>query len=321
MRASERRGVSEFGTYLRTGRWLLPVEVKFNPYHDPSNGQFTFAPGRVGNAHNRPSAATQSLGRGGGLKRGTASRNTSHDPKDARNYSVHKVRAGETLGDVAKLRKGVTIADLAWLNGIKSDTALKAGQSIKLPHQAFLDAGREAKNNFLKLEYFVQTHKGKLPPDVAHPPSLPEQFSYPSNWSHIEKNGYGFDIDPVLRTRRVTGVIAEKATQGRSKIVQASAGGADRLPGDHGGHYIARRFNGPTDAFNHFAQDGSFNRSDYAALENEWARETKAGKKVYVRITPTYRDLSARPSSLDVFYTVNGLRFEKSFPNKNGNKK
>ena len=42
-----------FAHYLRTGRWLPDemfapdneVELKFNPYHDPRNGQFTFAPG------------------------------------------------------------------------------------------------------------------------------------------------------------------------------------------------------------------------------------------------------------------------------------
>jgi len=39
-----------FEYYLRTGRRLSPqgdpeVEVKFNPYHDPRNGRFTFAPG------------------------------------------------------------------------------------------------------------------------------------------------------------------------------------------------------------------------------------------------------------------------------------
>lgn len=36
--------------WLRTGRWLIghsqrDIELKFNPYHDPRNGQFTFAPG------------------------------------------------------------------------------------------------------------------------------------------------------------------------------------------------------------------------------------------------------------------------------------
>jgi hypothetical protein len=36
-----------FAQYLRTGRIVIrpPVEVKFNPYHDPRDGRFTFAPG------------------------------------------------------------------------------------------------------------------------------------------------------------------------------------------------------------------------------------------------------------------------------------
>lgn len=39
-----------YAHWLRTGRWLGPYgpdgrELKFNPYHDPRNGQFTFAPG------------------------------------------------------------------------------------------------------------------------------------------------------------------------------------------------------------------------------------------------------------------------------------
>lgn len=40
---------ARFGHWLRTGRWprAAPVEHKFNPYHDPRNGQFTFAPGGV----------------------------------------------------------------------------------------------------------------------------------------------------------------------------------------------------------------------------------------------------------------------------------
>lgn len=39
-----------FSQWLRTGRWphtplAASIERKFNPYHDPRNGQFTFAPG------------------------------------------------------------------------------------------------------------------------------------------------------------------------------------------------------------------------------------------------------------------------------------
>ncbi|RXR25586.1 hypothetical protein [Sphingobium fluviale] len=55
-RRSLPNSISRFSYYLRTGR-ILPepkildagvdalVETKFNPYHDPRNGQFTFAPG------------------------------------------------------------------------------------------------------------------------------------------------------------------------------------------------------------------------------------------------------------------------------------
>lgn len=39
-----------YSHWLRTGRWPVApsqdgVELKFNPYHDPRNGRFTFAPG------------------------------------------------------------------------------------------------------------------------------------------------------------------------------------------------------------------------------------------------------------------------------------
>ena len=48
-----------FSIYLRTGQRVAvgPIELKFNPYHDPRNGRFTFAPGgSVGNAAPRRAA-------------------------------------------------------------------------------------------------------------------------------------------------------------------------------------------------------------------------------------------------------------------------
>lgn len=47
----ERRTSSAFTLWLRTGKWVPAqladpaLEVKFNPYHDPRNGQFTFKDG------------------------------------------------------------------------------------------------------------------------------------------------------------------------------------------------------------------------------------------------------------------------------------
>ena len=104
-------------------------------------------------------------------------------------------------------------------------------------------------------------------------------------------------------------------TQTRSRSARAAAGGDDRLFTDDGGHYIARRFNGPTDAFNHFAQDANFNRGGYRALEDSWAKATAQGKAVIVRITPEYRGTSQRPYELDIAYSVGGLTRRRSFPN------
>ncbi len=48
-----------FGQYLRTGRFTIrqPIEVKFNPYHDPDDGRFTFRPGGGTLAERRQSAS------------------------------------------------------------------------------------------------------------------------------------------------------------------------------------------------------------------------------------------------------------------------
>jgi hypothetical protein len=60
-----------FNWWLRTGRWpartTAGIELKFNPYHDPRNGQFTFAPGGFSGQHDQGQA-------GGRMRRDGASR-------------------------------------------------------------------------------------------------------------------------------------------------------------------------------------------------------------------------------------------------------
>jgi hypothetical protein len=136
-----------------------------------------------------------------------------------------------------------------------------------------------------------------------------------ASWHSVVRNGYTYQLDAADRTRQVTGTLALNTGQSRSRGAQAGAGGSDRLPTDDGGHYIARRFDGPTDTFNHFAQDANFNRGGYRVLESGWANDIKAGKQVYVAITPTYDGSSKRPSAIRVVYSVNGSRETRTFPN------
>lgn len=133
--------------------------------------------------------------------------------------------------------------------------------------------------------------------------------------SPAERHRYHFALDPVHRLVDVAGYLVSGPPAPRSRWAQAQAGGTDRRRGDDGGHFIARRFNGPSDPVNHFAQSARFNRGAYRALEDSWARALRQGKSVFVRIRPSYPGHSQRPSVLVVSWTVDGERQERLFPN------
>jgi predicted ribonuclease toxin of YeeF-YezG toxin-antitoxin module len=114
---------------------------------------------------------------------------------------------------------------------------------------------------------------------------------------------------------RASGQLRLQPDQRRSRSAQRNAGNPNRLPNDHGGHFIAREFGGPEISYNHFAQNARFNSSDYRKLENDWKGSLKAGKKVSVDIRARYPTSSKRPDMIRVVYYVNGKRLFQSFPN------
>lgn len=120
----------------------------------------------------------------------------------------------------------------------------------------------------------------------------------------FRRNGYVFGVDAQFRTRRVTGTLTLGPHSSRSRSMQSRAGHPDRRQSDDGGHYIAVRFNGPREKFNHFAQDANFNRGQYRALEDQWAKAIARGEKVLVDLKPVYRGSSKRPSSILIVWTT-----------------
>lgn len=193
--SSQSADTTPFSTFLRTGRRAPPndVELKFNPYHDPGNGRFTFAPG---------SFATRATG---GPGSGATPDYRELHPKHPRNLGIYVVQQGDTLTRIAARRKGLRPSDLAWLNDMATDTPLRIGQAIRVPHQTYLDRGRDAKNSFVALDHYVQTHDDRLPPDPAHPPTVQSQLFQERGWREIKANGYTFAVDsgadPVCRRR------------------------------------------------------------------------------------------------------------------------
>ena len=310
--------MSPFEYYLRTGRRIVPAasatETKFNPWHDPDDGRFTFA-GQGRHFPGRHGPAAREGGRGSELRR-HASRQSPHDPKNPRNYSIYRIKRGDTLSHIARQRKGLTAADLIWLNELSADRALRIGQKIKLPHQLFLDRGKRARDTFLALAHYIDATGGKLPPNVARPPSIALQVES-AGLRAIRSNGYAFDVDVLLRSRRTAGELQLKQ-ESRSRKLQADAGKPDRRATDDGGHFIAARFNGPRQWFNYFAQDANFNRGSYRALEDKWAKAIRSGKRVFVDIVPHYRGTSMRPYKLTVVWYIGSRKQAKDFHNEKG---
>lgn len=87
------------------------------------------------------------------------------------------------------------------------------------------------------------------------------------------------------------------------------------MKGDHAGHLAGDRFGGSPEIDNLVSQLSEVNLSDYKKLENQWAKALEEGKKVSVNVKVNYVDDSLRPSSFEVFYSINGVVFFESISN------
>lgn len=265
--------LTAFAIYLRTGLRVpaSDVEVKFNPWHDPSNGRFTFG------------------GQGGYFPAG--SRTVERRRSELRGHGGSFGGGGASGSWVPRPQPPKPVS--------KPPSPAEVRPKVIRRLEAPISSG--------------QPHGGLDRAHTAEPPAG-------QRFLQMEKNGYRFQVDARNRPRRISGQLPLGPTERRSRRAQAQAGGENRRRTDDGGHYIGVRFNGPRDAFNHFAQDANFNRGRYRALEDGWAKSVRSGHKVLVDIIPHYAGYSQRPDEIDVTYYVDGKRHETSFPNEKGQK-
>jgi LysM repeat protein len=300
-----------FGFWLRTGQ-LPPVEYKFNGWHDPEDGRFTFVgngryfpPGNSSPARpeqiamarppktskgprdNRFTGGGGSFGGGGATgpswetpqernAREALRRHAGAPPSPGSQRSNYVVRRGDTLSAIVKLT-GVTVAQLRAANSIENPDRIEAGQKLTIPAK-------------------VERHPG---------------------WVAVKEKSLTFRLDLTGRTQDVVGLLSQSATV-RSRRLQSDAGKPDRRTTDDGGHFIAPRFGGPKEAYNHFAQDANFNRGAYRTMEEIWAKAQRESKDVYVRIDVRYPDDERRPSRLKIEWVINGKRDSRDFGNEKG---
>ncbi len=130
-------------------------------------------------------------------------------------------------------------------------------------------------------------------------------------------NGYKFSTDAKGRVSSVEGQLTLSKAE-RSGYQQGVAGRADRLPDDEGGHLIASIFNGPGEAVNLKAMNGSFNRTEFRNLERTLEDALKAGKKVEVKIDVIHSGDSARPDGFAIKYVIDGVKKDAFLNNTAG---
>ena len=85
--------------------------------------------------------------------------------------------------------------------------------------------------------------------------------------------------------------------------------------GDYAGHIFGDRFGGSPELDNLVSQAKQVNLSEFKAIESEWAKALENGRKVTVDIHINYENLSSRPISFDVSYTIDDIPFFKHIEN------
>ena len=274
MHDTHRKSMSPFEFFLRTGRKvpnLSTISLKFNPWHDPDDGRFTFR--------------EQGTAYGGGRSGGGASSGRAPSPK----------RKPTHFGGFGGGGGG--------FNG--------GGASGPLPEPTRTPSDKPRSSAKPK----QSEPAGLRVPQARDPVPKPRAAVNPIRHV-VERNGYRFGLDEKRRTLAVQGRLRIPETTDRSRTSQRQAGGSDRRSDDDGGHYIAARFGGPKDTFNHFAQNASFNREKYRVIEDGWAKALRANQKVRVDISVSYKGGSERPAFLEVRWTINGLLKWQYFANE-----
>lgn len=93
------------------------------------------------------------------------------------------------------------------------------------------------------------------------------------------------------------GIVANGAQSSRDPGTQREAGGADRQPGDHGGHLIAHSLGGRNDATNIDAQAAEVNQKDQRSIERNIASLAANPNNTVALSVTNYNSVGQRPDA------------------------
>lgn len=135
--------------------------------------------------------------------------------------------------------------------------------------------------------------------------------------AEYELRGYKYKTDEKSRIISAEGTLRMKERSGRLPIrasIQDIGRGDERI-GDDKGHLVGDQFDGSNEIGNLIAQDAKINRVDFKNLENELAKQVRAGREVVFKVELRYRGEVNRPELIIVNYSIDGERNKRIFPN------
>ena len=106
---------------------------------------------------------------------------------------------------------------------------------------------------------------------------------------------YNYSQNP--NGKMASGVVALGPTSERNLAAQKNVGGADRQPGEQGGHLIANRFGGRNDLSNLDAQAANVNQRDQAKVERNIAKLAANPNNTVAMSVANFTHVGERPTA------------------------
>lgn len=130
--------------------------------------------------------------------------------------------------------------------------------------------------------------------------------------------GVTYTTDEFGRIRKVVTQDLKKTLENlRDPTAQTLVGGKDRLPGDNGGHLVARTHGGDASIGNLVALRDVINKGDWKVDENTISDLIKNGKNVRMEGDIFYDGNSERPSKIEISIYSNGEKISEAVYDNN----
>ncbi len=244
--------------------------------------------------------------------------------------------AVSVMGDVGTFAK-LTVKGITKLGSGKVKVELEGGKNVVVPENIVYDNkgiyNPKQVKQYLEEKYGAQNVAKHSIDKITNKAIIETSAGKKGSWNQMlnkdlepntkfkVKTKVGethYETDELGRAKEVKYEVKNQ-TADRNQYQQTKAGKTggikDAQENDQGGHLQAATHGGAGEQINYLPQDAHLNNSEWKKMENSWTKAANEGKKVEVKIKPTYEGSSKRPSEYRVEYSIDGQPYRKKIKN------